>query len=104
MSIDFYGKKADGSPIILRHDHPRNLNMANVNARAFITYLGLPYENSYGESDIHTVRRAIIKGRALLDKREFTHLTKAYVQDKLKKLSDTVETLGGLGATIIYWA
>jgi hypothetical protein len=106
MSVDFYGKRADGTAIILRHDHPRNLNMSNLNARAFLEYLGLPYNHSYlfGEADIHAVRRAIIKGNALIDKRGLTHIPKSYVQDKLKKFSATVETLGGMGATVIYWA
>jgi hypothetical protein len=105
VSIDFYGKRADGKPITLRHNHPRNLNMSNVNARAFLEYLGLPYECSYGEADIHTIRRAIIKATALLDRRTVpSYINKAYIQDKLKKLSATVETLGGMGATVIYWA
>jgi hypothetical protein len=105
MSIDIYGKRADGTAIILRDNHPRSLNMSNVNARAFLEHLGLPFHEGYGEADIHTVRRAIIKANALHDKRASPEvITKDYVRDKLKKLSATVETLAWMGATVIYWA
>jgi hypothetical protein len=106
VSVDIYGKRADGTAILLRYDHPRSLNMNNVNARAVLELLGLPCdEGCYGEADIHTVRRAIIKARALFHKKAVhTSISRSYIMHKLTKLSETVETLGGMGATHIYWA
>jgi hypothetical protein len=106
MSVDIYGKRADGTPIMLGYEHPRNLNMNNVNARVVMELLELPCdEGCYGEADIHTVRRAIMKAKALFHRRVVhPSISKAYVQHKLTKLSETVETLGGMGATVIYWA
>lgn len=107
MSFDFYGRRPNGTVIMLRDSHPRSLNMANTNCIALLKLLALPVQDQYGEADIHTVRRAIIKAKALLgsrDPEEYAPLSEAYVQDRLTKLSVCVETLGGMGASIIYWA
>lgn len=91
--------------ITLSHDHPKNLNMSNVNAREFFFMLELPCdEGCYGEADIHTVRRAIIKANALFGRRKLTQVRRQYLSLRLKDFSSTVETLAGMGATVIYWA
>jgi hypothetical protein len=117
MSIDFYGQKPDSTPIMLRHEHPRNLNMSNANARALLGLLGLPFNDGYGAASVVDVRRAIMKARALFEKKadaftegpldesnyHFGGISKDYLRMRLDDLSSTVETLAGMGATIIYW-
>jgi hypothetical protein len=117
MSIDIYGKKPDSTPIVLRYTHPSSLNLANVNACALLRLLGLPFEQGYGEASVVDVRRAVIKAKALFEKKadaftqepvdegnyHFGGIRKDYLRMRLDDLSSTVETLAGMGATIVYW-
>jgi hypothetical protein len=50
---------------------PRNVNLANLNARAFLVFLGVQdqREGLYGEVPIPEVRRAIIRARATFHQR-----------------------------------
>ena len=50
---------------------PRNVNLANLNARAFLAFLDLQdqREDLYGEAPIPEVRRAIMRARATFHQR-----------------------------------
>jgi hypothetical protein len=51
-------------------DNPRSINMASMNARAFLSFLGINSgEDLVGELPIPEVRRAIIKAKATFDSR-----------------------------------
>jgi hypothetical protein len=51
-------------------DDPRSVNLANTNARAFLTFLGLgDGEDLYGSVPIPEVRRAIMRARATFHQR-----------------------------------
>lgn len=51
-------------------DDPRSVNLANTNARAFLTFLGLgDGEDLYGNAPIPEVRRAIMRARATFHQR-----------------------------------
>jgi hypothetical protein len=77
MSVTFSGLKKDKlAPYGFRtvkvpgeEEFPR-LNLANMNARAFLLLLGLGKEDDalYGNADLPTVRRAIIKARNTFDR------------------------------------
>jgi hypothetical protein len=86
MSVSFFGldfKQIRTTPhgcIPLRirlHDDPqedladpRNVNLANTNARAFLSFLGLgDGEDLYGSVPIPEVRRAIMRARATFHQR-----------------------------------
>jgi hypothetical protein len=106
MSVSIYGKRSNGEPVMLDIKHPRYLNMNNGRAGLLLGYLGLPFDGNYGEASIVDVRRAIMNARnrrkkmsERLDERDGE-----YVRMRLKNLTDTVETLAGMGATVIYWA
>lgn len=52
---------------------PRNVNLANTNARAFLAFLDLQdqREDLYGEAPIPEVRRAIMRARATFHQRAY---------------------------------
>lgn len=68
MSITFYGQRADGSMIRIPLDHPAHMNIANGNAVAVLTLLGLGDEPQ-GEVSLPEARRAAIRARATFDRR-----------------------------------
>ncbi len=104
--------------IMLQQEHPHALNMANGNVYALMGLLQLPVANQYGEASVVDMRRAIMKAKALFDKRaddfieEPQHvgnfysfgISKEYLRGRLNDLTETVEVLASMGATIIYWA
>jgi hypothetical protein len=65
MSVTFYGRTTDGAVVALGIEDPAHLNLASVNARAFLSFLGLePGAEPSGEATLPEARRAIIRARA----------------------------------------
>jgi hypothetical protein len=70
VSVTFYARRDDGTPIRLDIEHPAYLNLASVNARAFLEFLGIvPGEEPSGEVSIHEARRAVIRARPTFERR-----------------------------------
>jgi hypothetical protein len=123
VSINFYGKKADGEPIMLR-DHPAAINMSSGNGRAFLEFLGVdPGVEPAGEITMVEARRAVIYGRATYERRAPLYvrewsdtkrpgrpriieggLPKEYFSLRLDHFERLLNVLTEMGATSIYWA
>jgi hypothetical protein len=65
VSVSFYGLTPNNAPIMLHFDDPAHVNMANGNARAFLSFLGLdPGEHLDGRVSMPEARRAVMRARA----------------------------------------
>jgi hypothetical protein len=132
MSVTFYGRKADGKQVDLsvpgqEGEYGEDLltpffNLANGNARSFLTFLGLPADEYLeGEATVPECRRAIIAARATFD-RKVDHHTRPATDTKrpgqvrvidrgtdrdyyrrIVEFETFVLTLAENGATTIYW-
>jgi hypothetical protein len=131
MSVTFSGlKKDDGAPYGYRsvrvtnedeHGLPR-LNLSNMNARAFLTLLGLGREELHGAVDLPTIRRAIVRARNTFERRvaplvrepEVSYgahgarcvvggLDEDYFRRKLDTLSEYVEDVAKAGGDTLSW-
>lgn len=116
MSVTFSGRTTDGG--YLRGDDELYFNLANVNARAFLGFLGIEQgQELYGNLPIPEMRRAIIYAKATFDRRvaEYTRPTEEgdrwhcqgigdeYFERRLTAFSEHVEALAEAGATEITW-
>jgi hypothetical protein len=124
MSVSFYGLKPDGSTVYIDFDHPAYLNMANSNARAFLTMLMLDPELwEAAPLPVPEARRALMAGKALFEKRvgkvvrethEYTgsggchvieHGTdQDYFERRLQDFERFLNVVAEAGATSIYWS
>lgn len=121
MSIDFYGKAADGRRIVLSIEHPAAINMANGNARAFLEFLGLP-GTPEGEITMPEARRALVYALSTMERRvkQFTRepsdtkrpgrprlldcgITEEYFARRLIDFDRFLNAVAERGATAIYW-
>lgn len=122
MSVSFYGQKADQSPIRIGLDDEAYLNMANGNAVAFLEFLGITpnqEDGLYGEITVPEARRAIMRARALFERRvdNFTRETftssdgrfiesgidREYFKRRLDSFEKFLNAVVEKGATAIYW-
>jgi len=124
MSTTFYGRAADGEPIMLDHEDPAHLNLSCCNARAFLSFVGLDAGlGPSGEVGLPLARRAIMRARATFDRRVGSYtrqmsdtrrpgrcrvvvagVDEAYFE---RRLADFERFLGEVverGAISIYWA
>jgi hypothetical protein len=124
MSVSFYGKRADGEPVMLDYEDPAYLNMASANARVFLLFLGLePGEEPCGEVGMPEARRAVMRARATFDRRasQFTRpgsdtkrpgrvrvvqggLDEDYLALRLDSFERFLGAVVERGATSVYWA
>jgi hypothetical protein len=75
-------------------DDPRSVNLANTNARAFLTFLGLgDGEDLYGSVPIPEVRRAIMRARATFHERAYSFVRGSEIVHGKPRVNDdgTVE-------------
>lgn len=122
VSITFYGQRADGSMIRIPLDHRAHVNVANGNAVSLLGLLGLGHELQ-GEVSLPEARRAVIRARALFDRRAggFTRepadikhpgharvivagIDDDYLQRRLADFDRFVMFVSEKGAVSIYWA
>jgi hypothetical protein len=124
VSISFYGVDSTtisrGCARMVGEDDA--LNLANENACALLGLLELPRE-PHGNVPIPEARRAIIKARALFDRKADAFTRKAdeghgvqgarffvaaldsvKLQNYLERFAHLVERFAGQGCTHIYWA
>ncbi len=68
---------------------PRNVNLANTNARAFLSFLGLgDGEDLYGEVPIPEVRRAIMRARATFHQRAYSFVRSPQIINGSPRVND----------------
>jgi hypothetical protein len=123
VSVTFYARRDNGSPIALDIEHPAYLNMASANARAFLLFLHVePGDEPSGEIPIHEARRAIIRARATFDRRVGSFVREssdtkrpgmvrvvvggiddAWFERRLADFERFLVVVGDLGATMIWW-
>jgi hypothetical protein len=124
VSIDFYGKTADGKAIMLGHEHPAAINMASGNGRAFLEFLGVdPGPEPCGEITMPEARRAVMRAKATFE-RKVDHFTRSgsdtkrpghvrvieggigpdYFERRLADFERFLNVVAEKGATSIYWA
>jgi hypothetical protein len=121
MGIEFNGLNAQNEFVVLADDDIRRLQMSNSNGRAFLEFLGVdPGEHVQGQLSVPDARRAVVRARALFEKRvdEFTAprgrdrknpqiflvgRDRSQMADYLERFERLVEALAELGATQISW-
>ena len=123
VSVTFYGRRPDGTPVTLDIEDLNSLNMASANARVFLSFLGLDSgPEPDGDVPVPVARRAVIRARATFERRacRFTRTgadTKRPGQCRVivggidedyfgRRLDDFERFLGVVvekGATRIYW-
>lgn len=124
MSVTFFGRTADGSPIHLDIEDPNHLNMSSANARTFLLFLGLdPGPEPAGEITIYEARRAIIRARATFERRVDAYVRgpsdtrqpgmvrvivggvdATWFERGLTDFDRFVAVVGEMGGTAIYWS
>lgn len=124
MSIEFYGKKTDGEPIMLDFEHPAFISMSNANGRAFLEFLGIdPGPEPAGEITMPEARRAVMRARATFERRapQFTReesdtkrpgrarviesgIDVEYFERRLNDFEKFLNAVAEHDAAFIYWA
>ena len=123
VSVTFYGRRGDGSSVVIDIEDHAHLNLASANGRAFLSFLGLdPGDGHDGEATLPEVRRAVIRARASFERRapKFTRAwsdtqsvgacrvvvagtDEAYFERRLGDFERFVDAVVGMGAASIYW-
>jgi len=123
VSTTFYGRRRDGSSVVIDIADPAYLNLASDNARAFLEFLRLdPGLGPDGEATLPEVRRAVIRARATFDRQasKFTRassdtqhvgecrvivagIDEAYFERRLGDFERFVDAVAEQGATRICW-
>jgi hypothetical protein len=123
VSVTFYGRRGDGSPVFLDIEDHAYLNLASANAGAFLAFLGLaPGDGPDGDATLPEVRRAVIRARATFERRaaKFTRastetsrlgqcrvivggIDEEYLARRLEDFARFVDVVVEMGATSIYW-
>jgi hypothetical protein len=124
VSIDFYGKTAEGKMISLGFEDPCHINMNSANGRAFLEFLGIePGPEPAGEVTMPEARRAVMRARATFERRVGNHTREGsdtkrpgrvrviegaigpdYFERRLNDFEQFLNVVAERGATSIYWA
>lgn len=123
VSVTFYGRRPDNTPVFLDIEDANWLNFSSANARAFLAFLRLdPGYGPDGEVTLPELRRAVIRARATFERRaprfvraptETTRLGRcrvivggideAYFERRLGDFERFLNAVVGMGAVAIYW-
>ncbi len=123
VSVTFYGKRSNGTPVALDVGDANWLNFSSSNARAFLQFIGLePGYGPDGEASLPEVRRAVIRARNTFGRRALRFgrpatdtqmsgrcrvivggIDEAYFERRLGDFERFVDAVVLKGAVAIYW-